>query len=194
MRRILTLAGTELSLPARRISNDWNDGSDGFAWKTRNLQEKRALALEYLGDVKKRVPIHDAIRMRADLSRSSLQTAREDIDSFFSPSSEYSSTHGAAEFESNDDIAARLDAVVRDLLADEHTEDTLLHVSPADRSFLKDEFFGSDTELTKTMKEWLRLRRETAEYQSYMSIPEVERNSWSGWYLRNVRSDPESDQ
>lgn len=175
----------------RCISDHWNDGSDGYAWKSRNLQEKRALALEYLGDVKMRVPIHDAIRMRSDLNRKSLQKAGDDISSFFAAPSDFDFDNS---FDDGRSITDRIEAVIDRLLLDEFDGDDIAHVSQSDASLLQDEFFGSDTERAKSMKEWLKLRRETAEYQSYASIPEMERNDWSAWYLRSVRSDPRGNE
>mmetsp|Transcript_21817 Transcript_21817/g.33903 ORF Transcript_21817/g.33903 Transcript_21817/m.33903 type:complete len:220 (-) Transcript_21817:44-703(-) len=42
--------------------SQWRDGEDGFAWKTRYLDEQRSRAQDFLFDVSKRQPIHDSIR------------------------------------------------------------------------------------------------------------------------------------
>lgn len=166
----------------KRSFSDFHDSSDGHAWKQRYLQERRDTALEFLGDVKKRVPIHDAIRQRASINRA----AAKDVDcaQFFGdiafvgkePSDDYASSSTSV-----------VDELIDDLMLEENAVDRLQHIDLSDLPLLDNELLGDDVTDEETLRRWLKLKRDTADYQSYASVPEGERNAWSAWYLRHVK-------
>ncbi|KAG5464482.1 hypothetical protein LSCM1_00672 [Leishmania martiniquensis] len=164
----------------KRVFSSFSDGSDGFQWKKRYLQERRDTAMEFLSDVKKRVPIHDAIRQRAIISR----TATNDI-SCTKVFEDLSSTSDIPP--ERDDGRSVVEEAVDGLLLDENAVDRLQHVDLGDIPLLENELFGDDIAGEETIRRWLKLKRDTAEYQSYASIPEGERSSWSAWYLRHIK-------
>ncbi|ORC85573.1 uncharacterized protein TM35_000341850 [Trypanosoma theileri] len=172
-------------LSGRWISS-WNDGSDGYEWKSRALAEKRSLALEYLGDVSKRVQIHDAIRLKADVNRKAIEDTV--IPNFFNSSDE-----------NQDDDIDRIGEIdyysLLNMVEGEIDPDSLQHLSSSDASLLRNEFLEEDdSSEAKLLSKWINYRRDTADYQSYASVPEEERTEWSAWYLRNVRATPSNDE
>ena len=56
----------------RYYQNDWRD-HDSYSWKSRDLNEIRKIAQEYLFSVENRKPIHDSIRQRAKLNENRLK-------------------------------------------------------------------------------------------------------------------------
>ncbi|KAG5490801.1 hypothetical protein JKF63_00923 [Porcisia hertigi] len=170
---------------SRRVFSSFGDGSDGFQWKQRYLQERRDTAMEFLSNVKKRVPIHDAIRQRAAINRSAAKDIHcakvfEDIASTGNAPTDL------------DDNRAVIDELIDDLLLDENAADRLQHVDLSDIPLLENELFDNDASSEETIRRWLKLKRDTADYQSYASIPEMERSSWSAWYLRHVKGKDET--
>ncbi|EAN78243.1 uncharacterized protein TEOVI_000168800 [Trypanosoma equiperdum] len=158
--------------------SSWNDGSEGYEWKSRALSEKRSLALEFLGNVNKRVSIHDAIRLKADINKKAISNVS--CPSFFS------GIEGADEDEDQSDMSL---CSLLGMLEGEIETDCITHLSPSDASLLKEEFLCDyDSSDTKRMAKWVNLRSETSDYQSYGAIPEGERSLWSAWYLRNIKA------
>lgn len=167
-------------LPYLRFHSTTDD--EGYQWKIRDLQEKRELALKYMADIKLRVPIHDSIRQKILLNRRASRTydpmeVRSILESNSKPpcDSSFNSLHRSL-----------LDAI--DECADLNPE----FLCPTDRTLLDNEFVGGSPEakLDDTMRDWLDLRRRSSDYQTFSSIPEGERSSWSAWYLRGVKSPP----
>ncbi|CCW70051.1 unnamed protein product [Phytomonas sp. Hart1] len=163
-----------------RFSSQWNNDSDGFDWKSRDLHEKRALAMSYIGDIKKRVPIHDAIRIKAQINKEALY-CNEKPTSLFEPISSLTDHE-----ETHEDVNKYFKTVIDDLL-DEFSGDVLNSIPESDVSFLKNEFFGDEKAESDCLQKWLKYRREIADYQSYLSIPISEQNVWSAWYLRHIK-------
>lgn len=163
------------------FSSQWDNGSDGFEWKSRYLAEKRNVALEYLGDVNKRVPIHDAVRQKTAVNKRALLNASEGSSEMFSGPTDDPT-------ERFPDSLKAIEAMIEELVAEEYFSDSLEHVTPRDAGLLPEEFLSNSSSEAALLKKWMRIRQETAEYQSYASIPEAERTSWSAWYLRHVKS------
>ncbi|KPI87060.1 hypothetical protein ABL78_3872 [Leptomonas seymouri] len=180
---ITYLKSSRILLPfSQRHFSQYSDGSDGVGWKQRYLQERRDIALEFLGDVKKRVPIHDAVRQRASINRKA--TGDIHCPTLFDDS--YSS-NGASGFDGNIIHTKLVDDLVDDLLQDENAMDKLQNVDFSDLPLLDSELLGDDVSDEATLRNWLKLKRDTADYQSYASIPESERTAWSAWYLRHIK-------
>ncbi|KEG12674.1 hypothetical protein DQ04_01521010 [Trypanosoma grayi] len=177
MRRILVL-----QLGTARCLSTWDDGSEGYEWKSRALAEKRSLALEYLGNVSKRVQIHDSIRLKANVNREAIKNST--IPSFL-----------GGDDKSYDDSEEIDYHSLLQMVEGANDTDTLAYLSSSDASLLKDEFLQSDhAEEVKLLNQWVGLRRDVADYQNYAAKPDGERNAWSAWYLRNVRaSKPHED-
>ncbi|GET93737.1 hypothetical protein, conserved [Leishmania tarentolae] len=173
-------AMTGVATNSKRAFSSFSDGPNELQWKQRYLQERRDTAIEFLSDLKKRVPIHDAIRQRAIINRSAINEvhcAKVLEDAGFT-----GDTPGDL-----DDSRSVVDELLDDLLLDENAADRLQHVDLGDVPLLKSELLGDETAGEETIRRWLKLKRETADYQSYASIPEGERSSWSAWYLRHVK-------
>lgn len=283
----------------------WDDGSSGYEWKSRLLAERRGMAMNYLGDVRKRVPIHKAVKMRAQLNRERLMEGladREAHQHFYrpvgrdngayageeedravagnvsgsgdaaseaayrtaagggprmvlnedSPAAVLAETLRASHYNPaldvhapmGSDTAARLavaaaadpitadmlsggfgpaaasasptsagdaiaagrraarDAIdlveeeLEDLVADEGVLEMLAAIPPEQLRELRHEFYGGAPETSAahadstdaTLREWLKLRKESSLYHSFASVPAAERREWSAWYLRDVRS------
>ncbi|KAH9578072.1 hypothetical protein LSM04_004054 [Trypanosoma melophagium] len=172
-------------LSGRWISS-WNDGSEGYEWKSRALAEKRSLALEYLGDVSKRVQIHDAIRLKADVNRRAIENTV--VPNFFNAIDE-SPNDGVDEIGEMDYYS------LLNMIEGEIDPDSLQHLSSSDASLLRDEFLeDDDSNEAKLLTKWINYRRDIADYQSYAAVPEEERTEWSAWYLRNVRANQSNDE
>ncbi|KAG5489067.1 hypothetical protein JIQ42_00689 [Leishmania sp. Namibia] len=177
--RSLATAMTEGATTLKRVFSSFSDDSDGFQWKQRYLQERRDTAMEFLSDLKKRVPIHDAIRQRAIINRNTTKDINcakvfEDLCSTGDTPPE------------RDDSRSVIEEALDDLLLEENAVDRLQHVDLGDVPLLENELFGDEGAGKETIRRWLKLKRDTAEYQSYASIPEGERSSWSAWYLRHI--------
>ncbi|KAF8287778.1 hypothetical protein TcG_08274 [Trypanosoma cruzi] len=165
-----------LPLSIGRGFSSWDDGSDGHEWKSRALAEKRLLALTYLGDVNKRVQIHDAIRLRGEVNKQAIRAC--ELPTFFQ-TKENNEADNLQEIDYHSLLS---------MIEGEFEVDTLAHIAPSDASFLKTEFLQCDDSAeVKLLGQWSNLRRDTADYNNYASIPDGERNAWSAWYLRNVR-------
>ncbi|AYU84024.1 hypothetical protein, conserved [Leishmania donovani] len=178
--RLLVTVMTGVVTDSKRVFSSFSEGSDEFQWKQRYLQERRDTAIEFLSDLKKRVPIHDAIRQRAIINRSATKEVHcakvfEDISSIGDIPADL------------DDSRSVVDELLDDLLMDENAADRLQHVDLGDVPLLENELLGDDAAGEGTIRRWLKLKRDTADYQSYASIPEGERSSWSAWYLRHVK-------
>ncbi|EPY34466.1 hypothetical protein STCU_01570 [Strigomonas culicis] len=76
-------------------------------------------------------------------------------------------------------------------LSDETVEDVLQFVQNSDLPFLDNEFLSNGDENDALLRQWLKLRKDTSEYQNYISTPVEERTPWSAWYLRHIKN-PES--
>ncbi|CCW63244.1 unnamed protein product [Phytomonas sp. EM1] len=163
-----------------RFLSHSNDGSDGYDWKVRDLQDKRALAMNYIGDIKKRVPIHDAIRIKAQINNKALDH-NDGPSSLFEPISSLTEHE-----ETYDDVRKYMETVINGLM-DEFSGDILDSIHESDASLLKDEFFGDEQTRSDCLQKWLKFRREVSDYQSYLSVPISEQNAWSAWYLRHVK-------
>lgn len=160
----------------RSLVRLYNDGD--YLWKSRDLNEKRELAVKYMGDIKLRTPIHESIRRRIALDRSGWTDG------------ELLSLLEANQIDTNVE-GVRVDDFLHSILdnVDEGVEDTLKYLSKNDLQFLTSEFIdGNVKDQEASIKKWLKLRRETADYQNYLSVPENERTSWSAWYLRNIKA------
>lgn len=167
-------------IAAERCFSSFSDGSDGKEWKQRYLQERRETALEFLGDVKKRVPIHEAIRQRASINKKA--TSDIHCPTFFD-----TSFNRDDNTDTDDTHEGVVDELLDDLLQDENAVDKLRHVNFSDLPLLDNELLGGGESDEEMLRNWLRLKRDTADYQSYASIPESERTAWSAWYLRHVK-------
>ncbi|CAJ1038719.1 hypothetical protein, conserved [Leishmania shawi] len=183
--RSLVAVVTGIVTDSKRVFSSFSDGSDGFQWKQRYLQERRDTAMEFLSDLKKRVPIHDAIRQRAIINRSAIKEIHcakifEDLSSTGDIPADLNEGHSV------------IDELLDDLLLDECTADRLQHVDVGDVPLLEGELLGDDAAGEETIRRWLKLKRDTADYQSYASIPEGERSSWSAWYLRHIKPKDEN--
>ena len=197
------------------MSEVWEDGTGGFQWKARHLAERRSVALDYMGNVARRVPIHDAIRIRAKLGRDRLlrevsgpsPVVQQDPDSeIWRPVSSYSSSGNlSGQLTSGSDDSQTLDEQLESLLAEE-TIDTLSQLTDDELGLLRDEFYGQTTaseddddeigssaeKRTRTMLEdWYRVRKTSSQYEAYCAVPPQERTAWSAWYLRDVKARPD---
>lgn len=162
---------------SRSISN--SDEGDKYRWMARDLREKRELALRYMGDIKLRIPIHESIRRKVILNKNF--TSDVDLSSLL----ETNNTQGS------DFNFSTFDDCINDILTiDEKCADSLDFVCRRDVPLLKDELTRGSLEEETTVRNWLKLRKETSDYHNYASIPENERTSWSAWYLRNVKAPP----
>lgn len=160
-----------------RFFSDLNN-TDELRWKTRHLQEKRDVALKYMGDIKLRTPIHESIRKKMFLLHHS---SEEDISSILSSNRSLDLTEAKLSY---DDV---FDNMLQHI--DELSSDTLDFLNDRDLVFLTDEFVSGDTKAQEeTIKNWINLRRETSDYHNYLCVPENERTTWSAWYLKNVKS------
>ncbi|KPA81807.1 hypothetical protein ABB37_04076 [Leptomonas pyrrhocoris] len=175
------------SVFAHRCFSQYSDGTDGIEWKQRYLQERRDTALEFLGDVKKRVPIHEAIRQRASINRTASGSIH--CPTLFDES--YNSNTND-NFHDGGSCTKLIDELLDDLSQDENAVDRLQHVDFDALPLLEHELLGDDAPDEATLRNWLRLKRETADYQSYASIPESERTAWSAWYLRHIKGKEEN--
>lgn len=167
-----------------RYVGKWDDGSDGYEWKTRDLNGKRSLAMSYIGDVKKRVPIHDAIRLKAAMNMSALRDDGDPVTSLF----KHDEYHPAIA----EDATEIIEKAIDDLLSDEFSGDTSKFIGKEDCSLLNDELFGDDSQYRSSLQSWMKVRRDTDICKSYASFPESERNDWTAWYLRHVKSSSDS--
>lgn len=290
-------APSQLFTPNEELVGDggaWDDGVAGYEWKKRLLSERRGMALDYLTDVRKRVPIHNAVRIRARLNRERLlndinggagaqagggadslagnynrvlrkNAGAYDVDGIHddvsdekerlslelnlnSPSAVLTEALRASHYNPaldtdaplESDTAARLalaaerdpishelisssplsssssststvgrkrvmDAIdlveeeLEDLVADESVLECLANIPPEDLKELRHEFFGGAPEVSsshgdstdETLRQWLRLRKDSSLYHSYMSVPADERKEWSAFYLRDIHSSKE---
>jgi hypothetical protein len=171
---------TAIQRLGQRQLSEYSDGTDGFDWKQRYLQERRDTALEFLGDVKKRVPIHDAIRQRASINR-------KVTDDIHFPTLFDDILNKKADIGDEGSSSDLIDSVLDEILQDENAIDRLQHVKFGDLPLLENEFLDHSESDEATLRNWLKLKRDTADYRSYASIPESERTTWSAWYLRHVK-------
>lgn len=167
----------------QRSFSDYSDGSDGIEWKQRYLRERRDTALEYLGDIKKRVPIHDAVRLRASINRNATNSIH--CPTLFHD--QHYAGDGGEGIDNGDNSTALIDGLLDDLLQDENAIDKLQHVDFSDLPLLDSELLGDGASDEAMLRNWLKLKHDTADYQSYAAIPESERTAWSAWYLRHVK-------
>lgn len=153
--------------------------SDGeYRWKSRDLNEKRELAVKYMGDIKLRTPIHESVRKKIILDRNKWSDV--ELSSLLETNQIDTDGEGV-------DVDDFLHSILDNI--DECIDDTLKYLSDNDLHFLSSEFVdGNIKDQEDSIKRWLKLRRETSDYQNYLSIPESERTSWSAWYLRNVKA------
>lgn len=160
---------------SRSISS--SDEGSNYGWNFRDLRERRELALKYMGNIKLRAPVHEGIRNKVHLDRK------------FSDDTNLSSLmktnyvqNSCAAFENFDDC-------IKDVLnLAEECEDCSKFVFDTDLPLLKDEFTHDSYAEQATVRNWLKFRNESVDYQNYLSIPESERTSWSAWYLRNIKA------
>jgi len=185
------------------FSNDvWNDGNDGFAWKNRLLDERRSVALDYMANVHRRVPIHDSVRLRVKQNRERLLKEQTNVqaDSIHSiepddETGEMFRVSGPSRQESppqvhDDELERHLDSIL-----DESTVDTLASLTTEELVLLRNEFYefdsdhdrSTDDRLRNVLRDWYKLRKESSQYDSYCAVPIEERKAWSPWYLRDVK-------
>lgn len=146
----------------------WSEGDGGFDWKSRDLDERRLVAMDAIVNVGKRQLITDSVRNRAKMNvdrlRSSVSTA---------PTNSFA------------DDSALVDEVSL-LLSEEASLDALKFIPESELKFLREELYGGNAaEDTKTLKNWMKLRSERED--TFSSLPKEERNLWSAWYLRDVQ-------
>nr|CCC93948.1 conserved hypothetical protein [Trypanosoma congolense IL3000] len=172
MRRIFTLTPVWGA-----CFSSWDDGTEGYDWKARALAEKRSVALEFLGNVNKRVSIHDAIRLKADINKKAIHGVS--MPTLFTRSDNI-----------EDDELSDVDYnSLLEMIEGEIDTESMAYLSPSDVTLLREEFLnGDDPSDCKRLLNWSNLRSSMSDYQNYGSIPAGERNRWSAWYLRNVRS------
>jgi hypothetical protein len=192
---------------AADMAEAWEDGSGGFQWKERHLAERRAVALDYMGNVARRVPIHDAVRIRSRLGRDRLLKDFSDPAPLvqFDPESEvwrsvnsYGAPKLPEEDGASDDGLQALEA-----LLSEEAVDSLAQLTDEELGMLRDEFYAqpagdldgeeADDRMRRMLQEWYRLRKDSSQYDAYCAVPANERSAWSAWYLRDVRARPSRD-
>ncbi|EPY30314.1 hypothetical protein AGDE_09506 [Angomonas deanei] len=144
-----------------------------------DIWEKKKYRIDLLGGREKRVPIHDAIRMKANTSKEAMLKENE-----------HSKLFDSVSYGTPPENPMSFDELVDELLLEENCDDIIHHIKTADLKFLDDEFIGNDAEKSDILRRWLKIRRETSDFMSYSSIPEAERTTWSAWYLRHIRGQP----
>lgn len=160
-------------ISAGKLLHSWHDGSEGFDWKSRDLSERRATALDTLLNVGKRRLINDSVR---DRCKRNVERLRHDDVSVNIEQCSPAST-------SRDD---ELLQGIEELLSSEEVADMMTFVPESELKFLQDELYASSLGETDAIKRWMKLRSQRE--SNFSSLPKEERTMWSAWYLRDVGS------
>nr|CCC51778.1 conserved hypothetical protein [Trypanosoma vivax Y486] len=131
----------KLKLDQLTCFSSWDDGNDGYSWKSRLLAEKRSTALEFMGNVNKRVQIHDAIRLKAEVNRRAIQ--KFDIPNFLT------SSCSAEEHEPHE---INYDSLLA-IMEGETDIDSIAHLSDSDVFLLREDFSRMTSRVTLNVYE-----------------------------------------
>ena len=198
----------EYLLPGER-SRGWDDGTnEGYEWRLRHLTERRREALDYMINVHRRAPIHDAIRTRCHADRERLRNlgdvaangafTNEDLTS---PNGALLHSLGVGTDGSGATAGAHgTDEHLLDLLElpvwGEGGDDSLMYIPEEELQWLRDEFYGSASPAAEEaipaarqddlLRAWCKLRTKREEHQRYTAIPKEERTLWAPWYLKDL--------
>jgi hypothetical protein len=149
--------------------HNWQDGNNGFEWKSRDLVERRGVAVDTLLNVGKRSLISDSMR---DRCKKNSERLRE------SDPTHMPGVNGQESMADNELLHE-----IELLLSSEETADTMAFVPRSEHQLLREELYNVVDDAA-SLKSWMKLRR--AQNDSFSSLPKEERNLWSAWYLRDV--------